>query len=35
MKKKPTYGWNEKREKRKNIKNKKSYLRNVTTIFSQ
>ena len=34
-KKKPTYGWNEKGEKRNNIKNKKSYLRNVTTIFSQ
>ena len=34
-KKNPTYGWNEKKEKRNNIKNKKSYLRNVTTIFSQ
>ena len=34
-KKKKTYGWNEKREKRNNIKNKKSYLRNVTIIFSQ
>ena len=33
--KKKTYGWNEKREKRNNIKNKISYLRNVTIIFSQ
>ena len=29
------YGWNEKREIRNNMKNKKSYLRNVTTIFLQ
>ena len=29
------YGWNEKREIRNNMKNKKSYLRNVTIIFLQ
>ena len=34
-KNKNTYGWNEKREKRNNINNKISYLRNVTIIFSQ
>ena len=33
-KKKP-YGWNEMRERRNNIKNKKSWLRNITIIFSQ
>ena len=32
---KKMYGWNEKREKRNNIKNKKSYLRNASTIFLQ
>ena len=30
-----TYEWNEKREIRNNMKNKKSYLRNVTIIFLQ
>ena len=33
--KKKMYGWNEGWERRNNIMNKKSYLRNVTTIFSK